>query len=386
MLKAYLTDRNVRRVLTLGIFLGALWFFRHLLMLLVFFVVFERTIGLLAGLLARATRMKFKWAVLTVLIVSFGLVGLGVWAGISTVREKVPEIEAGARTVIETIRRSELYAKYGHALAHIRGQEVLHHAQNHAGSAIRVVASFAKETLYVFIGLVFATVFLLERDELEAFRERQPEDGVGRSLMRYFRHVADAIAITLKLQLIVAVVNALITLPVLLALGLPGIPALVAMLVVTGLIPVVGGPIAGAVLMTLAYVTRGPVGLAVFVGSTFVLHKIESYYLNPKLTAQHVKLPSFVIITSLVLFEHAFGLIGLFLSFPSLYVAAKIREEWLNPDEEKRDEALFTAAMRGALPVIAGTFRKGASRETGPAELDRTNPPGDDGGPPSGTT
>jgi predicted PurR-regulated permease PerM len=377
MLKTYLTDRNVRRVLTLAIFLGALWFFRHLMLLLVFFVVFERTIGLLAGLLSRATKLKFKWSVLLVIVLSFAAVGGGLWAGIATVRARVPEIESGARTVIETIRQSELYAKYGHALAHIRGQELLHHAQSHAGAALRVGASFAKETLYVFIGLVFAVVFLLEREELESFRERQPEHGVARALMRNFRHVADAIAITLKLQFIVAVVNALITLPVLLALGLPGIPALVAMLVVTGLIPVVGGPIAGAVLMTLAYVTKGPVGLGVFVGSTFVLHKIESYYLNPKLTAQHVKLPSFVIITSLVLFEHAFGLIGLFLSFPSLYVAAKIREEWINPDEERRDEALFTEAMRGALPRIALASRskpeegsEGASR--GPSETSRT--------------
>jgi predicted PurR-regulated permease PerM len=307
------------------------------------------------------------------------VVGGGLWAGIATVRARVPEIESGARTVIETIRRSALYEKYGHALAHIRGQELLHHAQNHAGAAIRVGASFAKETLYVFIGLVFAVVFLLEREELEAFRERQPEDGVGRTLMRYFRHVADAIAITLKLQLIVAVVNALITLPVLLALGLPGIPALVAMLVVTGLIPVVGGPIAGAVLMTLAYVTKGPVGLGVFVGSTFVLHKIESYYLNPKLTAQHVKLPSFVIITSLVLFEHAFGLIGLFLSFPSLYVAAKIREEWINPDEERRDEAMFTAAMRGALPRIALASKSNPAGNVASAVAD---PAGGSGSPP----
>lgn len=358
MLKAYLTDRNVRRVLTLLLFLAALWFFRHLMMLLVFFVVFERTIGLFAGLLSRATTIKFKWCVLLVLVLALGLVTGGVWAGISTIRAKVPEIESGVETIVATIRHSELYAKYGQSLAHIRGQEVLEHARAHAGDVMRFGAGFAKETLYVFIGLVFAIVFLLEREELEAFREKQPLDGVARSLMRYFGHVADAIAITLKLQVIVALVNALITLPVLIALGLPGIPALVAMLVVTGLVPVVGGPVAGAVLMTLAYVTKGPVGLGIFIGSTFVLHKIESYYLNPRLTAKHVKLPSFVIITSLVLFEHAFGLVGLFLSFPSLYVAAKIREEWIDPDEEARDEQALTEAMRGALPKFALAFKK----------------------------
>lgn len=371
MLKSHLTDRNIRRLLTLALFLGLLAFFRHLMMLLVFFVVFERSIGLFAGLLQRATKLKFQWCVLIVVLLSLGIVTGGVWAGIATIRAKIPEIEAGGETIVNTIQHSELYAKYGHSLSHFRGQELLTHARNHAGDALRVGAGFAKETLYVFIGLVFAIVFLLERDELQAFREKQSIDSVPRTLMRYFGHVADAIAITLKLQVIVAVVNALITLPVLIALGLPGIPALVAMLVVTGLIPVVGGPVAGAVLMTLAYVTKGPVGLGIFIGSTFVLHKIESYYLNPRLTAKHVKLPSFVIITSLVLFEHAFGLVGLFLSFPSLYVAAKIRDEWIDPDEERRDEEALTEAMRGALPNFKLAFaRKKQSLEqpTAPKE------------------
>lgn len=124
-------------------------------------------------------------------------------------------------------------------------------------------------------------------------------------------------------------------------------------MLVTGLIPVVGGPAAGAVLMTLAYVTRGPVGLVAFIVSTFVLHKIESYYLNPKLTSKHVKLPGFVIITSVVLFEQAIGMRGLFLSFPCLYVAAKIREGWVDPEDEMRDEVETTNAMRGVLPRLS---------------------------------
>ncbi|MDP3277753.1 MAG: AI-2E family transporter [Deltaproteobacteria bacterium] len=349
MLKAYLTDRNVRRVITLALFLGSLWFFRHLMLLLVFFVIFERSIGLGADVLSKRTGLKFKWCVLLVVLLSAGLAVGGVWFGVSAIRDRVPEIRQGVDAIITTIRESSLYHRYGHSLGHFRGQELLVHARNHANTALHVGASFARETLYVFIGLIFAVLFLLERDELEDLRERQPIDSIFRTLTRYFGHLADAVAITLKLQVIVAVVNALITLPVLIALGLPGIPALFAMLLVTGLVPVVGGPVAGAVLMTLAYVTKGPVGLGIFIASTFVLHKIESYYLNPKLTAKHIKLPSFVIVTSLVLFEHGFGLVGLFLSFPSLYIAAKIREEWADPDESLREEQAFAASMRSSL-------------------------------------
>jgi predicted PurR-regulated permease PerM len=353
-MRAYLTDRNLRRLFVLVLFVGLLAFFRHLLLLLVFFVVFERTIGLFAGYLSAATKLKFKWSVLLVVVLMAGVVGGAVWFGVATLIHQLPRIRESAETVIDTIRHSATYERYEHLGDHVTIQQAFTQARQHAGGALHFAASLTREVLYVFIGLIFAVVFLMERDELEAWRERIPMDSAPRILLRYMGHVADAIAITLKLQVIVAVVNAFVTLPVLLALRLPGIPALVAMLIVTGLIPVVGGPIAGAVLMVLAYVTRGVGGLAVFVGSTFILHKIESYYLNPRLTAKHVKLPSFVIITSLILFEHTFGIVGLFLSFPCLYVAAKIREGWLDPEDEIRDEEETTRAMRGMLPKLSG--------------------------------
>src|SRR6185436_11418342 len=61
-----------------------------------------------------------------------------------------------------------------------------------------------------------------------------------------------------------------------------------------------------------------------FVVTTFVLHKIEAYYLNPRLATRHVNLPSLVLIISLILHEHLFGLMGLFLSFPVLYIGMNV--------------------------------------------------------------
>lgn len=351
MLGAHLTDRNIRRVFVLALFVGLLALFRHLLLLLVFFVVFERVIGLAADYLHAATKLKFKWCVLIVVVLFAGVLGTVVYAGIAALIAHLPEIRRSAVLVVDTIRTSHLWHQMGHA---VNTDAIVDKVREHAGTAVHVAAAVTRDVLYVFIGLVFAIVFLMEREDLENWREAMPMDSVPRILLRYMGHTADAIAITLKLQVIVAIVSAFITLPVLLALRLPGIPALVAMLIVTGLIPVVGGPVAGAVLMTLAYVTRGPIGLGVFVVSTFILHKIESYYLNPRLTAKHVKLPSFVIIVSLVLFEHVFGLVGLFISFPTLYVAAKIREGWLDPADELRDEERMRLAMRGVLPNLRG--------------------------------
>ena len=101
---------------------------------------------------------------------------------------------------------------------------------------------------------------------------------------------------------------------------------------VSGLVPVIGNVISGAVLSVLAYVAKGPIGVVIFLVLTFVLHKVEAYYLNPRLTARHVKLPGFVLIISLIAWEHLLGFKGLFISFPFLFVVLKIRDEMKTED------------------------------------------------------
>ena len=104
--------------------------------------------------------------------------------------------------------------------------------------------------------------------------------------------------------------------------------------------------ISGAVLSVLAYIAQGPIGVVVFLVLTFVLHKVEAYYLNPRLTARHVKLPGFLLIVSLIAWEHVAGFKGLFISFPFLFVAIKIR------DELREEDAAETAVSAPAAAIV----------------------------------
>ncbi len=339
------TDRNVRRVFVLGLFLTILYLFRHLAILLVFFVLFERALGTGARWLNDRFRVPIAAAVIGQIVLALGLLTLLGVMGYTRVVPAVPQL------------RSELAGQFHHLREwlHHRGWEHtvnehatqgLERAQHYAGDVMGFLGSVGKSAVYVVIGLILSVVFLIEAEELGHWRSSLDEDSPARILMRYFSYLCDAIAITAKLQVIVALVNTLLTLPVLVLMRFPSIPALMVFLFVMGLIPVVGGIVSGVVMAILAYTHKGMVGVGVFFASTFVLHKIESYYLSPRLTAQHVKLPGFVIITSLILFEHLFGLVGLFLSFPSLYVAAKVRESWRDAEREHEDEARLSGMMR----------------------------------------
>jgi predicted PurR-regulated permease PerM len=339
------TDRNVRRIFVLGLFLALLCAFRHLAVLLVFFVLFERALGSGASWLNAASRCPSRWPCIGQIVLVLGASPLLGVLGYTRVVPAVPQLRAELEGQFHHLR-AWLHARgWEHTRQRARLETLVGRAQHYAGNVVGFVGSMGKNAIYVLLGLILSVVFLLERDALRDWRGSLHEDSVPRILMRYFSYLCDAIAITAKLQVIVAFVNTVITLPVLLALGLPSIPALMAFLFIMGLIPVVGGVISGVVMGIVAFTHKGFMGVAVFFVSTFVLHKIESYYLSPRLTAQHVKLPGFVIITSLILFEHAFGLVGLFISFPALYVAARIRESWRDADLEHADERTLSDAL-----------------------------------------
>ncbi len=343
-MRMFFTDRNIRRVFVLGLFLAILFAFRHLAVLLVFFVLFERGLGTGARLLRDRLRVPLMLGVVLQILFILGGISLLVYVGVTRIIPAVPQIRTDVEGQFLHLK-GWMHLRGFDQMESLQSEHLIEKAQGYAGSVVGFLGSVGKSAVYVLMGLILAVVFLAEGAKLEAWRESMDEDGVPRILLRYFSYLCDAVSITAQLQVIVAVVNTLITLPVLLVMGLPSVPTLMAFLFSMGLIPVVGGVVSGIVMGTIAYVHKGLIGVAVFFVSTFLLHKIESYYLSPRLTARHVNLPGFVIITSLVLFEHAFGLVGLFLSFPALYIAARVRESWRDAAHEHADERAITREM-----------------------------------------
>jgi len=327
----------------LAAFLAAVVAFRSLAPVLVCFVILERSLGFATGYVMRHTTLRRSGAIASLLTVIALLVGGAMFLAI---RRTLP--------LLQFVREhgSEYLADLAHhpSVERLRTMVGLEHeplsnvVRKHAGTALQYATGTAHIVLFLLIGFVLAIIYLFEREELHAWTAEVAPDSLSGTLMRWFGYVADAIAVTVKMQAVVAVVSATVTLPVLLFLGLPNVPVLFLLLLVTGLVPVVGNMIAGLVLCYVAYTAKGLWAVGVFLGVTFVLHKIESYYLNPKLAAQHVKLPGLVLVVSLLLFEQMLGFAGLFLSFPSLYIASRIVNEWREDDLRRAAPELETRA------------------------------------------
>jgi predicted PurR-regulated permease PerM len=334
-------DVRWRRLIGVVLFLGLLYLFRHLAPVFICFVILERSLGWLADELDRRTPLERTGSIAVVLtaltVVLGGLVLWGVNRAVAFVRE-APMLRhvfrddsgvGGSRltAALESLFYNESIEKL-RRLAGLEGEKLTEVLKEHAGTAVQYATSTAHVLLFILIGALLAVIYLFERKELLEWNAQIPSASVQGTLLRWFGYVGDAIAITVKMQAIVAVVSAVLTLPVLIFLGLPHVPLLFLLILISGLLPVVGNLISGAVLCFVAYTARGAWAVGVFLAVTFVLHKIESYYLNPRLTREHVKLPGIVLIVALLLFEQALGFVGLFLSFPALYVASRITNEW----------------------------------------------------------
>ena len=329
------TDPRWRRLVGLVLFVGALVAVRHLAVLFVCFVLISRGLGALAALLSHRLRIH-KQRVLATLLAAFATV-LGI--ALLVVGRQVAPLLARAQG-----EWREWFGTLTSNPAVVRLRELTGASDEGVGDAIRAHAldalKYANATahglLYVLIGLIVAIMFLFGREEISAWRAGLQPRSIADTMIRWFGYVADAVVATARVQVVVALVNALVTLPVLLLLGLRHVGMLSLLILLSGLVPVVGNIISGAVLCVVAYESKGPWAVGVFVASTFVLHKIESYYLNPRLAAEHVRLPALLLVGSLILFEHFLGLAGLFLSFPTLYVGSRIHHEWV---EELTTEA-----------------------------------------------
>jgi predicted PurR-regulated permease PerM len=318
------------RAVVLALFIGLLVLFRHLLVLMVFMVAFARPLRLASHWLAGHTRLRRSVALLLLLGSAFGLLSLAVDLGMVRAFEAFLAAREALPERIAAFRQTPLFLQLQEYLG--GADLIVDAAKRYATGILGYLGVVGHLVLHALIGFILAVVYVLEQEEIDGFRERLDPRSLGGTLLRWLGYLADAIAVTLQFQIVVAACNAVLTLPVLLLVGIPHAAPLLFMIFLSGMVPVVGNFVAGAVLTLLAYQASGWPGVATFVGLTFLLHKVESYYLNPRLASRHVHLPGFVLIISLILWEDLLGFVGLFVSFPFLYVASRIGAEFREED------------------------------------------------------
>lgn len=316
---------RARRWVALFLFLAVVIVFRHLAAIGVTFVAASSGLGFIASWLARKTTIRRKLAAGIVfglfIVLLGGLIALGVSRSVAAYAGLA---HGGLEDWIATIRQSEPVQRI--EALDIDVKPAIQAAERFGSKALGTLRLSGELLLHALIGLLIALIYRLEQEEVDADLTKIDRSSMFGNMLIYASYLGEAVLAALKLQVAVAAVNSVLTGIVILVMGLPGAPTLIALVFFFGLIPVAGNVLSGALLAILAYAHNGVVGVVVFIVSTFVLHKLESFYLNPRLSRKHVHLPPLAIILSLIAFEHLFGILGLFLSFPAIYFTIRIAQ------------------------------------------------------------
>ena len=128
-MRMFFNDRNVRRVIVLAVFLGALIEFRHLAVLMVFFVLFERSLGAGARLLRDRCKVPLMLGVLLQIALALAAVAALGYVGWTKVVPAVPQIRSDITGQFEHVK-AWMHARGIDHMESLQSENLLERAQH----------------------------------------------------------------------------------------------------------------------------------------------------------------------------------------------------------------------------------------------------------------
>jgi predicted PurR-regulated permease PerM len=184
---------------------------------------------------------------------------------------------------------------------------------------LKYFTDISKIGLQILLALLMSLFFLLEKPHLIQFTKKFRKSKVAPiySEIEFFaKKFVGTFGKVIEAQLIIAVVNCILTTLSLWVLDFPQLGGLSILIFILGLIPVAGVIISVIPLAIIAYSIGGLIKV-LYVGiAIMIIHGIEAYILNPNLMSSKTNLPVFYTFIVLIFSEHFFGVWGLIVGIP----------------------------------------------------------------------
>ncbi|WP_042460911.1 AI-2E family transporter [Neobacillus dielmonensis] len=184
---------------------------------------------------------------------------------------------------------------------------------------LRYFTDISKVSLQVLLALLLSLFFLLEKPRLIEFTKKFKTSKVSSIYVEieYFaKKFVGTFGKVIEAQLIIALVNCVLTTISLWLLDFPQLGGLSILVFILGLIPVAGVIISLIPLTIIAY-SIGGIMKVLYIGIAIaIIHGIEAYILNPNLMSSKTNLPVFYTFIVLIFSEHFFGVWGLIIGIP----------------------------------------------------------------------
>jgi len=185
------------------------------------------------------------------------------------------------------------------------------------GRGTLAVAGKVALSVYMFFLILMLTAFIvMDRRQIAAFFASLPPPRHQAAYLTLVHYVDDGLAGVIRGQLMVCVVNGVLTYIGLLLLGIPYALLLSGVAATLSLIPIFG-TIVSSIPIVLVALTQGlDVAVLALLWILFI-HMVEANVLNPLIMGSHAEMHPVVIIFALLAGEHSFGVWGALLAVPT---------------------------------------------------------------------
>lgn len=187
----------------------------------------------------------------------------------------------------------------------------------YVGEAARLARGAAEQIAFLIVGAIVAVAMFVSF----AHRAAQPEragppltvsDAACLHLRERFASFYASFALIMGAQLIISLINTLLTTVFVIATHLPHAVVVVGVTFLCGMLPVVGNLISNAIMVCIAF-TVSPREALVALVFLIVIHKLE-YFLNSKIIGSRIRQPIWLTLLALFAGEQLMGVTGMILA------------------------------------------------------------------------
>lgn len=182
--------------------------------------------------------------------------------------------------------------------------------------AVKAAGSLALSVYEFFLILMITAFIVMDRRRISGFFSSLPPPEYRTAYLKLMEYIDDGLAGVIRGQLVICLVNGVLTYIGMLMLGIPGALWLASLAAVLSLIPIFG-TIISSIPIVLIGATKGiNVGILALAWIVFI-HILEANVLNPLIMGSHAEMHPVVIIFALLAGEHYFGVWGALLAVPT---------------------------------------------------------------------
>jgi len=311
---------------------GAIWvgFFLLLYLLRAFlaliFITFILTYAinsLLNFLLQKISLPRWGMVLLIFSCLVTVIIGLGmnvfprVYQESKSISKEIPEAKDKLVASLREIFADPDYARF------LDGLDLENTLKEKASSIFQSITDFLQKILrtgfHVLLALVFSFLIIWDLDRLKEevkSLERTKLGRIYRVISPKLIQFGSVVGRAFEAQIMIAIVNTILTLIGLTFLGIPSKLFLSVFVFVCSFVPVLGMIFSSIPICLLAYKIGGIVLVVYSILLVAVIHFIEAYLLNPRIVGGHFSVSPFISVCILVVSEHWFGIWGLLLGVP----------------------------------------------------------------------